>query len=149
MPASLVVTDREGRSPFQTFLLAWLVVAGIPLTLGITSSKVTESLGHPWVNIWGILLTVTSAISLTGVYWPKSNNQKVITGLFIERAGLFGLGGACVLWVFLIITNTGVDGIFTAAITLGLVLACFVQIRHINKLLKQIEDILSKPKDSP
>ena len=130
----VVLLPRTGRSPFQLYLILLVTVAGIPLMLGASTNNITDAMGHPESNIWGGALLLGGLLILVGVYWPKN----LITGMLIERTGLVGLGGACLIWSVLVVWRVHSNGLWSAALTFGLFVACLAQWRWINKRVNRV-----------
>jgi len=133
MPVIIVSPVRWSRSPLQTFLLALCLVSGILIATGVSRNPVTKEMGEPWATIWGFSLCVGAAVALIGAFWKNR-----ITGMLIERSGILLLGLASLLWPILVTSNVGLDGLYSSTITLIFSIACFFQVRYINKHINLI-----------
>lgn len=125
----VVILPRSGRSPFQIYLIALVMLAGIGIVFGASTNTITRAMGEPYATIWGAFLVIGGFLILLGIYWPK----RTLTGLLIERSGLVALGGASLIWSILVIRKVQLDGLFSAMLTLGLFIACVAQWRWINR----------------
>lgn len=137
MPTIIVTPVRWSRSPIQTFFLGLIAVTGILIAANVSRNAITQEMGEPWASIWGIFLFTGSTVSLLGAYWKDR-----VTGMLIERSGIFLLGLASLTWPFGILLRVGIDGLFSAVITLAFSISCFVQVAYINKHMNLILDAL-------
>jgi hypothetical protein len=135
-----MVPLRTGRSPFQIYLIALVLLAGVGILTGLSNNPITESMGKPYSTMWGVFLSIGGFLILLGIYWPKDK----ITGMLIERSGLVALGGACLIWSILVLWRVQLNGLFSATLTFGLFLACLAQWfwinGDVNRVLKVIDD---------
>lgn len=132
---TVVIYPRTGRSPFQLYLIALIVISGMSLTVGASSNTITDAMGHPYTNLWGGTLALGGAVTLLGIYWPR----EPITGMLIERTGLVGLGGGSLIWSILVVWRVHLNAAYlSASLTFGLFLACVAQWRWINKSVNQV-----------
>lgn len=140
MTPTVILLPRTGRSPFQLYLLALIIISGFATTLGFADNAITDQMGEPYTTLWGFFLTGGGVLSLTGIYWPKNP----ISGMLIERTGVVALGGASLIWSVLVIWRVHWNGFFTASLTFGLFLACIAQWywinKNVNKVMKAIDD---------
>lgn len=140
MTPTVILLPRTGRSPFQLYLLALIILSGLATMLGISENPITDEMGDPYTSFWGFFLSIGGVLSLAGIYWPKSP----ITGMLIERTGVVALGGASFIWSFLVIWRVQLNGLFSASLTFGLFLACIAQWywinKNINRVIKAIDD---------
>lgn len=129
MTPTVILLPKGGRSPFQVYLLSLITISGIALVSGLSTNRVTESMGSPYNYFWGGFLFMGGLFSLLGIYWPRNP----FTGLLIERAGLVALGGSSLIWTILVVMKTHKAGLFSGFLTFGLFLACVAQWRWVNK----------------
>lgn len=138
--ATVVIIPQTGRSPWQLYLLFLITISGLALMLGISKNPITDSMGHPYTNIWGFFLTVGGLLSLVGIYWPKDP----VTGMLVERTGLVALGGASFIWSVLVVWKVHLNGLLSATLTFGLFLASCAQWywinKNVNKVIKAIDE---------
>lgn len=139
MPTVIITPIRWSRSPIQSFFLFLLMVSGILIALNLSRNAITRDMGEPWASIWGGILAVGSAVALVGAYWPLKT-----TGMLIERSGVLLLGGGSLYWAFMIFKRNEFDSLFTELIVILFAIACFVQVRYINKHMNLILEAISK-----
>lgn len=137
---TVVIITPQNRSPWQLYLLFLISISGSALMLGISQNSVTDSMGHPYTNIWGFFLTIGGLLSLLGIYWPKDP----VTGMLVERTGLVALGGASFIWSVLVIWRLHLNGLLSATLTFGLFLASCAQWywinKNVNRVIKAIDE---------
>jgi hypothetical protein len=96
-------------------------------------------MGEPWASLWGGGLTLGAFVTLVGSYWPNK-----ITGMLIERSGIFLLGGISLIWPVLILGLIGFRSPFTVVATFIFAGTCFLQVRYINKHIALILEAISE-----
>lgn len=140
MPVIVVEPLRWSRSPLQTFFLFLIAITGLLTIFGLSENAVITEMGEPWASFWGAGLTVGATITVAGSYWPDK-----ITGMLIERSGIFLLGGISVIWPILIVSMVGWNrSPFTVVSTVIFSATCFLQVRYINKHIKLIMEAINE-----
>ena len=128
MPVIVVTPLKWSRSPLQTFLLLLSAVAGLSILLNLSRNGITRQMGEPYASLWGAALFLGATIAIIGTYWKNR-----ITGMLIERAGIFLLGGAALIWALLVLFYVGWDTAASSSAITGLFsVMCFRQVRYIN-----------------
>lgn len=90
-------------NPFEVFLLVLSLVASIGLLQGNSGSAVLDQHLSPLaVSLWGASLAVGSALALAGV-WCYRTPLRLVSGLYLERAGLLLVGAAAGLYSFVVL----------------------------------------------
>jgi hypothetical protein len=115
-------------------MLIAAVLIGASRLLAQTSGSIERALPDLLVLVWYTFLLFSSAISLTGVFWRETT-----TGLLIERAGLFGIGAACLVYAIALITVGGVAAIAAAGFVLAYSGAALVRAIDIGRILIRIK----------
>lgn len=107
--------------PFQIFLSALCVVAGLPFLLGFTPEPGSlESLLPSWLVLWwGGNLVVGGGLSFVGVAF----GLKVV-----ERLGLALLAPAAFIYGGGILIDAGAQAFIGGAIILAFGMACFIRL---------------------
>lgn len=128
------ILPRTGRSPFQLYLVALIVLGGIGILTNVSKNPITDAMGETNTTVWGVFLTLGGLLVLTGIYWPKDT----ITSLIIERSGVIALGGASLIWSISVLWKVHSNGLFSSVLTFGLFLACLAQYRWLNKNVNSV-----------
>lgn len=139
MPIIIVEPLRWSRSPIYTFFLTLIAITGVLTIAGLSQNMVTNEMGKPWYQLWGGFLVVGSVVAVAGSYWRDK-----ISGMLIERAGIFLLGGASAIWPILIILMIGFRSPFTVVSTFIFAVTCFLQVRYINKHILLITEAITE-----
>lgn len=112
------------QNPFQVFLLVLSLAAALPLIAGDSGSASLErELPDVTVTMWGWALLIGSALALIGLWTPASH---ALFGLTVERAGLILVGGAALIYAYVILDAAGTaDGVrYAVAVQSAYGLAC-------------------------
>lgn len=127
---------HAGRHPFQTFMLAVSVVSGVPLLFGRETAQSMHALLPDWMAIsWGFSLCLGAALGLVGSYWPKANYA---TALTLERAGLWIVGPAALVYAAVLLLYAGaLQGLTAALITAGFGASCIKRAHDIGKVISR------------
>lgn len=112
------------RNPFQVWLLAACVLAGITGIIAPDEGSVARQLSGGMQLYWYLSLLIGSAIALAGMWW-----RDPLTGVLIERAGLVILGPAALVYTAGILSFGLSPGVLIVA---AFALSIFVRIRQIN-----------------
>lgn len=140
MPVIVVEPLRWSRSPIYIFFLLLIGITGIITVAGLSDNMVTKDMGSPYYQFWGSFLVTGSSVAIFGSYWRNK-----INGMLIERSGIFLLGGASLVWGILIILLIGfLRSPFTLVSVFVFSLACFLQVRYINKHIKLITEAITE-----
>lgn len=139
MPTVIITPIRWSRSPLQSFFLLLLGITGILIVFGISDNRIIDEMGEPWSTIWGSSLALGASISLLGAFWKNK-----VSGMLIERAGIFLLGCAGLYWAFMVVKITHWNSALTVVFTAMFSVACFMQVRYINKHIDLILGALAE-----
>lgn len=132
-PSTVPYTDplHAGRHPFQTFMLALVVVSSIPLVFGrVAAGSIEETLPAWAAFAWGFGLLTGAVLALVGSFWRGAYD----TALMLERIGLNFAGFAAVVYGLAIPIIGGWRGLTAAAITLGFGVSCLIRARDIARV---------------
>jgi len=129
-----MVILRSGRSPFEIFMLAACVLAGIAgLITPRASSNAISMLLPDWQLIawyWG--LVVSGSIGLLGIAGKRA------TALLVERIGLATLSCLTLAYSIAVVDAAGLRGAFAAGITAAFAVACVGRCWQIGADLKLV-----------
>jgi hypothetical protein len=121
---------RYPADPRAVFILALSVFSGLTAVALGAAPDTLESLLPEWaVLAWGILLTVGSAITLTGMAFQSLN------GILIEQIGSVVVGVATLYYSGLAFYLVGADAAQTVGIVAAWGLACFVRWIQLQALI--------------
>jgi len=96
-----------------------------------TSGSLERALPPYLVTAWYILLTFGSVVALVGVFWRDG-----ITGLLIERAGLFSLSAACLVYGLSISMTGGFRGLAAATFVFGFSAAALTRAIDVGRIIR-------------
>lgn len=118
---------RSGREPFEIALLSAIVLYGVLATIFFDQVSVTtlRSFPAPWGRLFIAAFGAGAAVALLGAVQPT------ITGILIEKMGLWsvaGLGSAFAIWS---IGVNGVKALAFAVLILGVAAASAARLRQI------------------
>lgn len=143
MPTVIISPVKWSRSPLLTFLMCTITLSGILIAFNIQRTAVVKDMQEPWATIWGIALTIGSATSVVGAYWKDQ-----VDGMLIERTGVFLLGGSATIYSILILLFTDFKNPLSSIVYMLFAVACYRQVRYINKHIELIIEALSKGEES-
>ena len=111
--------------PFEVFIGFLCVLAGLPLLFnGPRPGTIEETLPSFLVTVWGLELLAGGILTLLGL---------AIASTLIEQLGLSLLSAASAVYGIVLLTVAWPASIVSAAITLGLALACFSRVRSMRR----------------
>lgn len=114
-------------------MLLSAAAVGFSRLLAPASGSLERTLPPILVTSWYLLLAVGSAVCLIGIAW-----RKPIFGLLIERAGLFFLCSAGLLYSIVLVAAGGAKAIAAASFVLGFGLASGFRAWDIGRILVQV-----------
>lgn len=106
-------------------------------------NPVQQALPNWLIVAWSALLVVGPGLTLVGTYWASQTFEQIITGLLIQRRGLFVTGIAALIYSFLLLVyatqqNVVVQALLTGTITVAYAASCFWRQHNINRDIKGI-----------
>lgn len=122
--------DMGRRHPFEVAMLVAAAVVGFSRVLAPASGSLEKTLPPILVTSWYVLLAFGSVVGLTGICW-----RNAITGLLIERSGLFFLCSAGLVYSIALITAGGFRAVAAASFVLGFGLASAFRAVDIGRML--------------
>jgi hypothetical protein len=127
---------------FELFVALLCMVSGVPLSLGIAPNpnSIVATLPTWAVVAWGVSLSFGGGCTVTGILWRHINELQFIAGLYVEKAGLYMLGSACLVLALAIGIHVGGSGLVTSGICGALAAACVSRVRTINKEAKIVKE---------
>lgn len=127
------------RNPFEIYLLVVAVVTSVPVMLGVApkpGSIIEQLPGWP-AQVWATTLAVGSLMALAGIAWKRPGWPLIsVTGLLLERVGLFAAGTATTFYSVAVVRTAGISALIPAGLMLAFGLASLVQARKIGKVLR-------------
>ena len=132
------VRRLSDRHPFEIYLLTWAFLVSLPGALGFDAlpSSVGAQMPHLAARLWAVSLTVGALVALVGLAWRRPPFPLVsVTGLLLERIGLFIVGYAAAFYSVAVLFYVGAQGLVPAGIVLGFGLACAAQALKIGRIL--------------
>lgn len=100
------------RHPFQIWVMAALIVSGAANFLTPGSEVLQEGLTPGYHKVWAATVFVASTLALVSAWWPDR-----VTGLLLERTGLWSIGLSCPIYAIVVYVQTGF-GVGVPGITL-------------------------------
>lgn len=111
-------------NPFEAWCFGVSILAGV---LATTPYATPVSLDYAtWSGfqvVWGSIHAIAATTALFGLYWPGNP----ITGIYVKRAGMVGLGGTLAAYSVALLTVAGAAGVVVGIELVGLSVACFVR----------------------
>lgn len=126
---------RGSRHPHEVLLLIAAFLLGI---FGLVLfDKVATTTIRALPQWSGYLLyaglTVGAGVSLVGVFWRS------LIGSVIERTGLFSLGLFCLIYMAIVVINSGVRGLSFGLMMAAFGIANFVRVWQISHEIKETQ----------
>lgn len=126
--------DLGRQHPFEVAMLLSAAAVGVSrLLAGSTSGSLERTLPPGLLLVWYVLLTFGSVVSLVGVFWVEP-----VTGLLVERSGLWALSSACAVFGVAIVTVGGLRGVAASLFLFGFTVACLLRAVDIGRILSRI-----------
>jgi hypothetical protein len=121
---------RYPADPRAVFILALSVFSGLTAVALGAAPETLDALLPDWgVAMWGILLTLGSAITLVGMAFQSLN------GILIEQIGSVIVGAAALYYSGLAFFTLGGDALQVVGIVAAWGLACFVRWIQLQALI--------------
>lgn len=120
---------------FELLIAFIFAVSGLPLALGVAPNPTSIIAVLPDIArvVWGILLSTGGFLVLWGIIWRHYNPIKFVSGLYLERAGLYMLGSSTAVFVLAIVVFAGTAGFFAGMTYGAFAAACASRTRSIGK----------------
>jgi hypothetical protein len=115
-------------------MLLAAALIGISRLVEPTSTSLEQALPEVLVNVWYALMTVGSTVCLLGIFW-----RDAVSGLLIERAGMFSLCSAGLVYTVALISAGGWRAVAAASFVLAFGVACAVRAVDIGRILVRIK----------
>lgn len=127
---------------FELFVAIMCTLIGLPLAAGIAPQPNSVVAVFPSfaVIVWGLSLTLGGASVVYGILWRHFRPVRFISGLLMERAGLYMLASSISCFIIAAIVFAGLPSIFMALLVGAFVAACVSRIRSINKEISIIRE---------
>lgn len=128
-------TDPLGgpRHPLVVYLLALAVVSGLGILLGgRTAGSIQDSLAPLPRYTWAAILTIGSATTLAGMFWPGDQR----TGLLLKRFGYLALAIASFVYSIVVMVTIGSGATLFGGTLIGFGAACGLMVRRIDRVVK-------------
>lgn len=122
--------DLGRRHPFEVMMLLAASVVGFSRVLVPSPSSLERALPDFLVTSWYLLLVLGSVIGLAGIVW-----RAPLTGLLIERSGLFFLCAAGLIYSIALMSVGGLRGIPSGSFVLAFGLASALRAIDIGRIL--------------
>lgn len=132
------------RHPHEILTSLWTAVVGVVglILLTTTGTGISATVGRAlhayWEHAFYISLILSSGCVLYGAF-----RKKKIDGLLTERIGLFAQGGAYLVYVAVVLTESGTGALLASILPTALVAANGVRIAQIRADLGVIKDYLT------
>ena len=121
-------------------MLIGTFLSGLGNLTGLTTSaSVIELLPHWAVMFWAVLIMFTSSLCV----WSNWIRDRVM-GLLLERIGLYGLGGTCMVYGVAIIWVFRQDGSSASMVILSIGVASFWRAKHVNNELRALKKFIEE-----
>jgi hypothetical protein len=122
---------RYPADPRAVFILALSVFSGLTaLALGAAPNTLNELLPAWGIFVWGGVLTVGSAVTLTGMFFQNLN------GILAEQIGSVMVGVATLFYSTLAFYVVGISAIQVVGIIMAWGLACLVRWGQLQALIQ-------------
>lgn len=130
----VLVTGRH--RPHELLLLAVSVLLGTSYLVRVPAPQTLTASVPRWVVIlWAVGLVASGIIGLTGCLWRGD----ITTGLGLERGAMLMSTGVMALMAAVVVSATGIRGLFTASITIAWALANLYRVAQITTDLRRID----------
>lgn len=127
------------RNPFEIYLLVVAVVTSVPVALGVAPKpgSILEQLPGWPAQIWATTLALGSLTALAGIAWKRPGWPLIsVTGLLLERVGLFAAGAATTFYAVAVMLTAGRSALIPAGFMLAFGLASLAQARRIGTVVR-------------
>lgn len=125
---------RDSRHPFERVMLGFIFAYSVVQIFFDTFPGAIDSLvDGPWKYTWAVLLIAGSGITLVGIYLKNDSR-----GLVYEQTGLFWTGGACVIYVYALMTYNLSAAWFAATLFGAFAVSCILRFRDIRRDLRAV-----------
>lgn len=129
----VLVTGRH--RPHELLLLAVSVLLGVSYLVRVPAPQTLTAAVPRWVVLlWAVGLVASGIVGLAGCLWRGD----IATGLGLERGAMLMSTGALLLIGSVIVSATGMRGLFSAGITIAWALANLYRCLQITTDLRQV-----------
>jgi hypothetical protein len=127
---------------FEILIAFICALSGIPLAFSIAPRPTSIVVVLPELAriVWGISLSLGGSLVLVGIIWRYNNPIKFISGLYLERAGLYMLGSSTAVFVLAIIVFAGANGFFSGMTYGAFASACLSRTMLITREISIIRE---------